>query len=256
MGGNIASEQLETFRAYFRNFSNQYILIGGTAVQLHLKNAGLSARSTKDMDIVFCVEALTLDFVTVFWQFIKEGNYMYHHKSSKEKCFYRFSNPSTNKYPSMIEIFSENFNSLHDLAPGKIVPLRVDDESVSLSAILLNKVYYNFLIKHHIVIDNMAVADFRVIIPLKANAFLDLSKRKLLGEIISQRTINKHKNDIFRLTQLLTYEPLENVPQQIKTDITDFILRIGVDDVDLRQLSVNHITLDDIKNILTFVYCL
>ena len=73
MGGNIASEQLETFKAYFLNFSNQYILIGGTAVQLHLKNAGLSARSTKDMDIVFCVEALTLDFVTVFWQFIKEG---------------------------------------------------------------------------------------------------------------------------------------------------------------------------------------
>lgn len=39
-------------------------------------------------------------------------------------------------------------------------------------------------------------------------------------------------------------------------DLPDKNVPFKVDDVDLRKLLVNHILLDDIKDILTFVYCL
>jgi hypothetical protein len=62
---------LDLFRAAFRDFSAQYVLIGGTAAMLTMEDAGLDFRATKDLDVVLLVEALTPAFGAAFWAFIQ-----------------------------------------------------------------------------------------------------------------------------------------------------------------------------------------
>ena len=64
---------LELFRRHFAGFSDQYVLIGGTAATLTMEGAGLEFRATKDLDIVLHVEALTSAFGTAFWRFVDQG---------------------------------------------------------------------------------------------------------------------------------------------------------------------------------------
>lgn len=57
---------LDLFRERFRDFADQYVLIGGTACDLILKEAGLHFRATKDLDIVLCIEAIDSRFAKAF----------------------------------------------------------------------------------------------------------------------------------------------------------------------------------------------
>ena len=52
----------------------------------------------------------------------------------------------------------------------------------SLSAILLNDDYYSLIQNHKDVRDGLSFANATALIPLKANAWLNLSKRKAGGE--------------------------------------------------------------------------
>lgn len=53
---------LDIFRGWFSGYSNQYVLIGGTAASLTMEEVGLAFRATKDLEIVLHVEALTPAF--------------------------------------------------------------------------------------------------------------------------------------------------------------------------------------------------
>ena len=69
---------LDKYKEFFKDFSDNYLLIGGAACERQMENAGLDFRATKDLDIVLIVEAYSADFVRKFWEFIKEGNYKIH----------------------------------------------------------------------------------------------------------------------------------------------------------------------------------
>lgn len=50
---------IKVFRDHFKDFSDQYVVIGGMACDLLLNDAGLDFRITKDIDMVLIVEAMT-----------------------------------------------------------------------------------------------------------------------------------------------------------------------------------------------------
>ena len=64
------------------------------------------------------------------------------------------------------------------------------------------------------------LSEARHVIPFKAKAWLDLSQRKDRGEQVDSRNIRKHKNDVFRLTELLdrNMESIVDLPETIKED--------------------------------------
>lgn len=66
---------LEMFSAWFADYKDQYVLIGGTAAAIALNEEGLQFRTTKDLDIVLHLEALTAEFAQTFWEFVKRGGY-------------------------------------------------------------------------------------------------------------------------------------------------------------------------------------
>ena len=129
---------LEVFRQWFAAFTDQYILIGGTAAGLTMEDAGLPFRATKDLDIVLHVEVLTPVFGEAFWSFVDAGGYQIRQASTGKPIFYRFQKPTDERYPAMLELFARAPNGLQPAAGSQVTPIPLDDAVLSLSAILLD----------------------------------------------------------------------------------------------------------------------
>lgn len=54
-----------------------------------------------------------------------------------------------------------------------------------------------------VTVDGVTVLDAAYLIPFKAKAWMDLTDRKAAGEHVDSKNIKKHKNDVFRLTELI-----------------------------------------------------
>ena len=113
---------LNRFREFFKDFSEQYVLIGGVAALEWLDAAGLAPRSTKDLDIVLIVESLDGRFLARLWEFIKAGRYDNHQKSTSQRIYYRFTAPPAKDYPFVLEIFSRQPEGLVIWAIPKSCP--------------------------------------------------------------------------------------------------------------------------------------
>ena len=103
---------VEKFKEYFNGFKNQYVLIGGTACTILFDEFGSDFRTTKDIDMVLIVEALTKEFAEQFFKFVEDGKYEHKNKSTGLPQFYRFSKPQNKDFPSMIELFSKKESEL------------------------------------------------------------------------------------------------------------------------------------------------
>lgn len=217
---------LAKFREHFAPWQDSYVLIGGVATWLLLEEAGLAARATKDLDIVLCIETLQPDFGRAFWEFVTAGGYPVREKSSGERVLYRFRKPSVSGYPAMLELFSRKsiFDSDVD---AHLAPIVLDGTPLSLSAILLDDAYYDFLLTQKREIEGLSVLGAEGLIPLKACAWLDLTERKQRGEPIHRTDIQKHHNDVLRLYQLLPLERRVVLPDAIRADFARFLQGIG-----------------------------
>ena len=217
---------LDRFRDYFADYRDRYVLIGGTAMWLVLDEAGLRPRATRDLDIVLCIEALDSEFATYLWEFIRAGGYQIQQKSVGEKTFYRFGQPSEEDYPLMLELFSRQPEKMALGDDSHLTPIPVAEDVSSLSAILLDDVWYEFIHRNAREIDGVSIVDQRCLIPLKARAWLDLVDRKANGEKIDSKDIKKHRNDVIRLFQLLAPEERIALPEAMATDLELFLQRV------------------------------
>ena len=243
---------LEIFREHFRNYADRYVLIGGAACDIAMTGAGLEFRATKDLDIVLYVEALDAAFVLAFWEFVRAGGYEVQEKSTGEKQFYRFQKPTNADYPFMLELFSRQPDVLQVAEGSHLTPLPLEEDISSLSAILLDNEYYAFIREGSIEADGVPTVGAARLIALKARAWLDLTERQKRGEKIDSKTIKKHKNDVFRLFQILDPANDPAVPEAVKRDIREFITRMRDEDVDLKALGIRGATreliLEEIAN--------
>ncbi len=245
---------LEAFREHFRDYADRYVLIGGAACDIAMTGAGLAFRATKDLDIVLFVEALDAAFVRAFWEFVRIGGYEIQEKSTGEKQFYRFQKPTNANYPFMLELFSRQPDVLQVADGSHLTPLPVEEDASSLSAILLNNDYYDFIRAGRQEIDGLPMVGAAQLIALKARAWLDLTERAGRGEQIDSKTIKKHKNDVFRLYQILDPTSDPEAPETVKKDIREFISRMRVEEVDLKSLGLRTGTRDGILAEISKVY--
>jgi len=245
---------LEVFREHFRNFADRYVLIGGAACDIAMTGAGLQFRATKDLDIVLYVEAMDASFVRAFWEFVRIGGYEVQEKSTGEKQFYRFQKPTNANYPFMLELFSRQPDVLQVADGSHLTPLPVEEDASSLSAILLDNDYYDFIRAGRQEIDGLPMVGAAQLIALKARAWLDLTERAGRGEQIDSKTIKKHKNDVFRLYQILDPTTDPEAPETVKKDIREFISRMRVEEVDLKSLGLRTGTRDGILAEISKVY--
>ena len=247
---------IDSFREWFRGHEDQYVIIGGTACDLLMTSEGLDFRATKDIDMVLIVEAVDAAFGRRFWEYVIQAGYEHRNKSTDEPQFYRFTNPVSKEYPTMIELFSRRQDMIALPDDAVLTPLPVDEDISSLSAILLDDDYYDFLTNGTVRIDGITILDALHMIPFKAKAWIDLTERKSKGESIDSRSIRKHKNDVFRLTELINIENVEisYLPEVVKTDMSAFIESMASEDIDLKRLGIRDKGKDEILEELRHIY--
>ncbi|HNZ53542.1 MAG TPA: hypothetical protein PLD55_06045 [bacterium] len=245
---------LSIFRKYFENYTENFVVIGGTACFLSMENAGVPFRVTKDIDIVLLIEAIDTPFVETIWKFIKEGGYQVREKESGKKQLYRFLKPENTDYPFMIEFFSRKPDMLQISGSSTVTPVPTDEAVSSLSAILLDDDYYQFIRSGKIILEGIPSVRPEHLIPLKAKAFLDLSERREKGESIDSRDISKHRNDIFRLTMIADPEFKADIPEKISDDMNIFIEKMNLETVDLKTLGIKGISKELLLKQLKMMY--
>jgi len=214
---------LDIFKKYFGQYSENYIIIGGSACDIIIGEAGFIPRATKDIDIILIVEALSTEFVQQFWQFIKDGDYGDKEKSTDQRKYYRFKRPSNTDFPFQIELFSRTPDLIILPPDSHITPIPVDDNLSSLSAILLNEEYYNYMIEHSQIQDGLHRANIEALICLKAIAFLETKERLDNGSKEDSKQLKKHKADIFRLAVMLTPDSEFTLPLIIQNNMNQFV---------------------------------
>lgn len=118
---------LDKFREAFAEYSENYVVIGGTACDITMTNTVVRPRATHDIDMIVIVENMTEDFANRFWQFVREAGYR--PEKRKQEAgeparyeMYRFLD-GKDGYPEMIELLKNVVIMTEDTvrAPASIV---------------------------------------------------------------------------------------------------------------------------------------
>jgi len=240
---------LDIFKKYFEAYPDNYIIIGGTACDLILDEAGFIPRATKDIDIILIVEALNAGFVKQFWQFIVDGNYERKEKNEDERKYYRFMKPKNIKFPFQIELFARNPDLLDFDGQSYLTPIPVDDNLTSLSAIIMNDDYYHFMLEHSVLGNGLHLANIEALICLKAKAYLEITERIANGSKEDAKQLRKHKGDVFRLAVMLTGNDEFKLPESVKAHLQAFVDVITEELPDkaiFKEIGLNSISVENI----------
>ncbi len=228
---------IDSFIEKFKDYEDCYTIIGGAACDILMTEADIDFRATKDIDMIVIMEARYKEFTKILWDYILEGGYRFGWKNSDEVHFYRFTEPKPG-YPSMIELFSKEPDYIKDV-PSGIVPLHIDDETSSLSAILLNEDFYNFMLDGRRTILGASVLGAEYLIPFKMYAWLDLKDRKSRGEHVNEGNLKKHKYDVFRLLQIVELGKKIETTGLVSEAVNRFLIEIREEKIPFKQLSLS-----------------
>lgn len=226
--------EINSFIEKFKDYADCYTVIGGTACDILMTEAGTDFRATKDIDMILIMEARYKEFAHIFWEFITEGGYRFGWKNSEKAHFYRFTEPRSG-YPAMIELFSREPNYINFIPDG-IIPIHIDEDTSSLSAILLNDDYYKFMLTGRRVVSGISVLDTEHLIPFKMYAWLDLKDKKARGEHVNERDLKKHKYDVFRLLQIARRDNKIETNGIVRENIIRFMEEIRMENIPFIQL--------------------
>lgn len=213
---------LERFVSRFGRFADSFVLIGGAACDLWMAEQALRFRATEDLDIVVVVDAVDDEFIREFWDFIREGEYATHQQSRERPAFYRFAEPKHGAHPAQIELLTRNGLGLPDDA--RFTPIPAGKDLSSLSAILMDSGYYDYVVNSRITINGIPTVPVQCLIPLKAKAYLDLKARRDGGDMrVRGDDIRIHRNDVFALAQTLAPDDRFPLSDELKGDLAAFL---------------------------------
>lgn len=217
---------LESFKNAMKEHSDSYVLIGGGACSILYSQRGEDFRATNDLDIVLMTDRLSRDFAEDFWEYIKAGGYLCGGRNDAEVKYYRFTLPDERLgagNPTMIELFARHPDFELTNEDAAIAPLPFDQDISSLSAIMLDDDYYNFLCSGIVHIDGIPLVDTLHIIPLKMRAHVDLHDRHDAGEHVNEKDLKKHRQDVMGLSGFLPPSESLRLNEQIAADVARFL---------------------------------
>lgn len=206
---------IEAFRDALAAHDDEYVLIGGGACSILFDMQGDRFRATKDLDIVVLTNRSNPGFARDFWAFIEWGGY-----SAWKRCeggrayYYRFNlpehTPNMGRLPAQIELFARHPDFELGDSGSEIAPLPFDEDISSLSAIILDDGYYEFICSNIVKAAGVPILPAASIIPLKMRAHVDLNRKHAAGRFVNNKDLTKHRSDVARLAGLL--EATDSLP--------------------------------------------
>lgn len=223
---------LDKFREAFKDFSDNYVIIGGTACDIAMTGTTVRPRATHDIDMIVIIENMTPMFGQKFWDFVKEAGYRpeRHQATENEPLkyeMYRFVGGKAG-YPEMIELLSRHPDILGNPKGLVIEPLPISDYVSSLSAIIMDDDLYHFTISNSMVTDGIRHASPIALIALKAKAYLNLTNDKAIGKHVNTKDIKKHRSDVLKNVFIASGDAV-SAPKSISTCIHQFVASIRSD---------------------------
>ncbi len=214
---------IQVIRKYLGDFPQCYTIIGGTACDILLDNAGLSFRATKDVDMIVIGKVTSPAFTEKLGEMIRHGGYRRGWAKGDQVFYFRFDQPTDSSFPHMIEIFSQEDTLVKHIRDGNYLRLKYVSDFSPISAILMEGEYYHFARNGIIVSNGISILSEDHLIPLKIRAWLDLSAKKSSGIKVNTDDILKHKKDVYRLCQLVIPNKIVPVSPFIYADIQLFL---------------------------------
>ncbi|MBP5233763.1 MAG: hypothetical protein J6333_10190 [Planctomycetes bacterium] len=229
---------IEVFQKHFAGLAGGYVVIGGAACDLLFAQSALPFRATRDLDIVLCMEGEGGGFARKFWEFVKTGGYQAQTSADGARRLYRFCAPTAPGYPAMLELFAPRAGAFAAAATQTAAPVPMPEDASSLSAILLDDEYHELIVNNRMEVEGVSVLAPAALIVLKAKAWLDLTARKDGGENVDSKNVKKHRNDVLRLSALLTPATALALPPNAQAAMRAFLDSLTVAANELRQLGI------------------
>ena len=210
----IQKNEIADFAKYFKDFSDCYSIIGGTATFIYLEERipGAHNKATKDLDIV--VLDLSNDqkqskFLDRFKSYIEEIKYTAFEGQDGQVKAYRFTDPQNGLAPRQIEIATRRLGGI----PLNQKAQRLD--AFDMSAIVCEPEYLEFVRAHSELkpvfgtsSESIPLSKVIPIIMMKALAYINL-------ETTVAHHANRHASDIIRLSAILQDGDQVPVPSKI-----------------------------------------
>ena len=150
-------------------------------------------------------------------------------------------------YPAMVELFTRAPDGLQPAKGSQLTPIPLDEAVASLSAILLDEVYYAFIMAGRREVNGLPWVGEDRLIPLKAIAWLELTVRKAQGAKVDSRDVRKHLNDVLRLSQLLAPATRIALDRKIGDDMTRFLVALAADNsIDPKTLQLGKVSVAEL----------
>lgn len=207
------------FKETFEDFPSCYTIIGGTANVIVLESMGIKARATKDYDMLIHEEGRTLEFYKTFHEFLLSGHYIMSTIHENENL-YRFKTEDV-EFPPINELLCKR-PYFRDNWDGEITSISFSDEH-SLSAIMLDREYFEFAIVNTEVIAGVSVLNKEGLLILKARAWYNLFLDRKEGKPRTSTEINKHLKDVSKLVLLFEENYKIKLESKIKEDMKKFL---------------------------------
>lgn len=217
---------IERFADAMNSCKGGYVLIGGGACSVLFDIEGDSFRATEDLDVVVIVDGKGAEFAAALWAFIKNAGYEIG-KGGDGKCtYYRFRMPEGSRrvldYPGQIELFARHPDFALEDETSEVAPLSFDGAVSSLSAIILDDGYYEFIRDNAMNVKGVMLLDALHIIPLKMRAHIDINRSYSEGRHCNDRDRRKHRSDVARLADLLPPSARLGLTAQMRADAAEF----------------------------------
>ena len=210
---------------YLSELRENYILIGGNALSLNLKDKGVDFRETVDLDIVIVIRGDGSDsnFFHEIDRFIIENGYVgkKFNGSTPGGSAFRFTLNSSGdeNTPKIIEFFSrkpEYFDDSKVERKGHITPIETGDGISNLSAILLDDNVYEYIISSRTSLNGISTVTLECILGLKCVAWMgnkELFESETDG--ITEFTVRKHMQDIITISNTIGEPGSLEYPEEI-----------------------------------------
>jgi hypothetical protein len=244
---------LVNFTDYFKDFEDDYVVIGGLATAMIMNDFGFLARATKDIDLVV-VSKDNEEFLKKLIKYCEEAGYKTKQKTTNDTRhnLFRFFDSDDKNYPEQLELFAIHTDDSQIANDQHIIPIQTPQYYSYLSAILLDTDYFNLLTSHTTNIEGLHIATPEVLIPLKIHAYLNLTK-------LNSRDAQKHIKDVIRLIPLLDEESKIILQGQPKVDMLEFLPILKEIDSSrvksiLKSSAITNVSKDMVVELFTLVY--
>ena len=220
---------LDKFKEAFADYTDNYVIIGGTACDILLSDTDMHPRATDDIDMILVVEKMTEEYGSAFWKFIKEGEYKAGKREKDDKTptytLYRFTTEKEG-YPVKIELLSHHSDILGEPSGFHIEPIPLSEDLSSLSAIMMDDDNYELTVANSEEQDGVRIATSTTLICLKTRAYFNLLKDRASGKQINSKDIKKHKTDVLKLIATASVPEPVAVPQSVYDSVMEYAASI------------------------------